>query len=426
MIQGIHLTSPQSRCYISDAFATAFVGGFGSGKSEALFIRMLSTKILFPKNDLGYFSPSYSLIRDIAYPRIEPMLESLKLDFNLNKSENVIKIKNCGNILFRTMDNPAKIVGFEIMDGFVDELDTLSYTNAKDSWEKIIARTRQKPLSPICYKRPSNQLFVGTTPEGYKYVWQMWKNEPPPGYKLIKATTQSNARNLPTGYIDNLRATYPKELIEAYLNGEFVNLNGKAVYFCYNRIINNSTRTIKSNDQLHIGCDFNVRNMSSVIHIIDEHNHPHAIKELTKLKDTPTLIRELNKFRDLNHEIIVYPDASGDSKKTLDASSSDIQLLREARFELRMPYSNPPIKDRVNSMNGMFENGKGEHKYFINYTECPQYANALEKQVWLSNGKPEKDPNNNVDDLNDAAGYFIHNKFGINRYQFTSRTVAVG
>jgi len=422
------LTPPQSRFFISSNFATAFVGGFGSGKSEGLFNRMLTTKLMFPQNDLGYFAPSYTLIRDIAYPRLEPMLEALDLDFTLNRSENVLKIKNAGKILFRTMDNPAKIVGFEIMDGFIDELDTLSYTNAKDSWEKIIARCRQKPRNPPAYKRPPNQLFVGTTPEGYKFVWKMWESEPPPGYQLIRAKTESNPHLSPE-YIENLRNTYPAELIEAYLNGEFVNLNGKAVYFCFSRTENATDHTMTSQgmDQtLHVGADFNVRNMSAVIHRIEPTTgHPLAVSELTKLRDTPDLIQALNKLRDAGQEIIVYPDASGDSNRSIDANASDLKLLRDAKFPLRNPHSNPSVKDRVNSMNGMFKNANGERRYLINHKECPQYTDALEKQVWLPNGSPEKDPNTNIDDLNDGAGYFIHNKFGVDRPTFSTSSVSL-
>ena len=420
----IKLNNPQSRFFSSAHFATAFVGGFGSGKSEGLFTRMLSTKLQFPQNDLAYFAPTYSLIKDIAYVRLDAMLSSFGVQFNLNKTDHYLKIKNCGKILFRTLDNPDKIVGFEVMDGFIDELDTLPFDVAENCWNKVIARCRQKPKHKAKHKRPENQIFVGTTPEGFNFTWKMWESEPREGYYQIKARTDSNP-HLPKNYIENLKNSYSKELIEAYLNGEYVNLIGKTVYHCYDSDKNNTDRQIRKGDKLYVGCDFNVNNMSAVIHVIED-GHPLAVGEITGLTDTPDLIRELNRYRDEGHQVIVYPDSTGKSNKTIDASKSDIQLFRNEYFEIRAPYSNPPIKDRISSMNGMFCNSRGERRYLVNRLKCPEYSNALLKQTWESNGKPKKTYSNNIDDLNDAAGYFMHYEFSIDKIQFSSRSVAVG
>jgi len=67
--------------------------------------------------------------------------------------------------------------------------------------------------------------------------------------------------------------------------------------------------------------------------------------------------------------------------------------------------ANPPVKDRVNSMNAMFCNAEGSRRYFVNADACPTYADHLEQQIWAVNGEPDK--SSGTDHTNDAGGYFI-------------------
>jgi hypothetical protein len=111
--------------------------------------------------------------------------------------------------------------------------------------------------------------------------------------------------------------------------------------------------------------------------------------------------------------IRVYPDASGTSRKSVNASTSDIAQLKEAGFVVSAPNANPPVKDRINAMNAMFLNAQGERRYRVNVERCPTYAECLEQQIWNDKGEPDKKAG--VDHHNDAAGYFIHREWPIIR-----------
>jgi hypothetical protein len=189
----------------------------------------------------------------MALPRFDEILTSIGAKFKINKNDSLIEIENCGSIILRTMDNPARIVAYEVADSILDELDTLPTDKAREVWNKAIARNRQKkPDGAI------NTVAVATTPEGFRFVYERWKKDPAAGYRLIKATTMSNAANLPDGYIDSLRASYPTNLLAAYLDGEFVNLTAGSVYPEFDRTLNATTETIQVSEPLHIGMDFNV------------------------------------------------------------------------------------------------------------------------------------------------------------------------
>jgi len=315
------------------------------------------------------------------------------------------------------MDIPDRIVGFEIGSAYIDELDTMSFDSAENAWNKIVARCRQTHAKHLDYM---NRVSVATTPEGYNFVHHKWVKNATEQYSLIKAPTASNP-HLPPDYIDSLRETYPAALIEAYLNGEFVNLVSKAVYSNFDRVKNHSDREIEERETLHIGMDFNVRNMNAIVHVMDdsdtENTQVYAVDELVELADTPSMVDAI-KDEFPKHKIYVYPDSTGNNPKSTDASKSDLTILKKAGFYIKAKTKNPYIKDRVSSMNIMFGNTDFNARYFVNTNKCPGYTEALEQQVYDKNGLPEKSVSNSIDDRNDAGGYCIAYKFPVSRKQF--------
>jgi hypothetical protein len=190
-------------------------------------------------------------------------------------------------------------------------------------------------------------------------------------------------------------------LIEAYLGGQFVNLTSGTVYHAYNRERCRSRETIKEGEPLFIGQDFNVGKMASTVYV-QRPNGWHAVAELSDLFDTPDVIRVINeRWQSNGHRIIMYPDASGKNRKSNNASTSDIALLEQAGFDVRVNASNPAVKDRVLAMNKALECGK----VWVNDSACPNAARGLEQQAYDKNGEPDK--TGGVDHQNDASTYPI-------------------
>lgn len=416
----IRLTKPQTRFFIAKEKYPLFCGGFGSGKSETLFLKLINEKIKHPKVDLGYFAPSYQLIRDIAYGRIQNLLDSMRIKHNLNKAENVLFINGYGKILFRTLEVPERIIGYELFASFLDELDTMRDATVREAWQKVMARTRQiDPDDP----KALNKIYSATTPEGFGFCYRRWEKDAIPGYRLIRAPTYSNI-HLPDDYVDSLRASYPANLIEAYIEGLFVNLAAKTVYSNFSRKTNHTSEIINPGDEIFIGMDFNVNNMAATVHK-KINKIPYACAELTGIADTPAMIEVIQfKYPEDEHKITIYPDSSGRTASSMDASSSDITLLRKAGFSLKYKSKNPFRRDRVMAMQAGFRNGRDEVNYFVNTDICPEYTDALEQQSYDRNGVPEKDTETNVDDLNDSAGYFMHYDYPVTRREFKQAHVA--
>ena len=251
--------------------------------------------------------------------------------------------------------------------------------------------------------------------------------------KVISASSRDNT-TLPDEYISDNIANFSEEEQQAWVNGEFVNMTSGRIYRKYDRYLNDSKLTVddlrKEREArldpsrphanptlptLHIGMDFNIDKMAAVVHIITP-TGPIAIDELIGLRDTEHMIEVIKeRYHDFPN-ITVYPDSSGKNRSHASVfAETDIIMLKAAKFAVVYDKSNPPVRDRINSMNQLFCTKDGERKYKVNTRTCPQYTQSLEQQVYDDYGQPDKQ--DGWDHANDAAGYFVWQKFPIRRYQ---------
>lgn len=403
---------PQSEFLNMQTKFRAFVSGFGGGKTwcgcQAKCIHYYSN----PKVNQGYFAPSYPQIRDIFYPTIEEVAFTFGLSVDIkegNKEVHFYRGRDYkGTTICRSMDRPNSIVGFKVGHALVDEFDLLEEAKAMQAWRKIIARMRYK------IHGLKNGVDVTTTPEGFKATYNLFVKAVAENadlgnnYGMVRASTYENEINLPDDYISSLLETYPAELIAAYINGEFVNLTSGSVYPAFDRLLNHTNATIQHGEELHIGMDFNIYHMAAIVHVIRA-GKPAALAEHIDARDTPAMI-EILKDEYPGHIVNIYPDASGASGKSVNASLSDISLLRE-HFNVKARKANPPVRQRVVSMNAMFKNALGDRRYLVNTKTCPRYTGTLEQQAYGKDGTPSKA--HDKDHPNDAAGYFINMEFPV-------------
>lgn len=381
----------------SEATHTGLVGGFRSGKSQAGVFKTLNKKIAMPGVDVAYYLPTYSLIKDIAFPKFSELLTNHKIDFELNRSDKDIHTP-FGRIICRSMDNPDLIIGYEVGYSLIDEADVLPKKKMQEVMIKVLARNSVK------YPGNNNATDFVSTPEGFNFLYDFFVKNASPNKKLIRASTKNNPY-ISENYIKSLQEQYSAEQLQAYLEGEFVNLESGTCYYKYNRFDNHSDRTATEHDTLHVGLDFNIGNMHGVIHVIDD--KPIAVDEIVKAYDTDDVCRLL-RDRYPNNRIIVYPDASGSQRRT-SAPTTDIQILKDNGFKVRTGSTNPPVKDRISNMNRIFLDGNNQINYYVNHHKCPEYCEALERQAYGNNGEPDK--SSGFDHITEAAAYFIWREY---------------
>src|SRR5690606_13715131 len=213
---------------------------------------------------------------------------------------------------------------------------------AGQAWRKILARLRLEYSG-------QNGADVATTPEGFKFTYQQWvkavrdKPELAGMYGLVQASTYDNEANLPEDYIPGLLASYPPNLISAYLNGQFVNLTSGTVYQQYDRAANMSREVSQPGEPVYVGMHVNRGQPAAIIHV-KRNGNAHAVAEVIDAYDTPDMCGKLRGM--LGDRVIrVYPDASGASRRSVNASTSDHQILKEAGFTVVTNPANPAVRD---------------------------------------------------------------------------------
>lgn len=399
----------------------ALVGGFGCGKTEALIYKALTLSALCAGNlkDDGIgllIEPNDTQVRQLLRPRFESICNQLEIPFTVKNSPRLIY-----TLEFEAGDVPILMMpagsGADSFRGFqcafvgVDEADTLDSDTLWDLW--ISLSSRMRGCIDVNYQH--YQLFATTTPEGYGFCYQNWvsdldeRPELSVSRKLIKGKTKWNPF-LPSDYISNLEARYPKNLLASYLEGEFVNLEGNIVYVEFDRNLNTTDRTLSDfapNAILHIGVDFNNNKTCGVVNVI-EGGLVYTVDEMTSQKNTRALCEEIHS-RFPGRMIYIYPDASG-RQHTANADQSNIQILKEAGFQVYAHAKNPRVSNRVASANAMFCNAKNERRWFVNIKKCPVLVKSLEQQKY-KNGEPEK--KNDIDHCPDAQTYMIWYRFPI-------------
>lgn len=410
----LKLNRPQFEFISHPKKFSAFVGGYRSGKTFVGCVRLCINALENPGIPQGYFAPTYPQIADIFYDTMPVVAEAFGLFADIVPSKKRVYLRDnrgrcLSTIVCKSMEHPHRIVGFNIAHALVDEIDCMPIKKADSAWKKIIAR-----MSTVWPGRDMNTIDVTTTPEGFNWVYRKFVKElasnpsQRPLYGIVHASTRQNAKNLPKDYIKSLRESYPSNLVDAYIDGLFVNLTSGSVYPSFCRRQNHTDATIRPGEQLHVGMDFNINRMAATIHVIRD-GLPMLLEEATSLFDTPAMIVEL-KRRFPGHSITVYPDASGKNRKSVNGSESDHSLLRAAGFMVMVNPSNPMVRDRVLAVNAMFLNIDHKRRYLVNTDNCPVTTQVLEQQAYTENGEPNKD---GTEDPVDALGYFIVQRFPI-------------
>lgn len=402
----------------------ALIGGYGTGKTISFCYKTIHLASM----NVGYtgaiLEPINSMLHDVLIPEFENCLLEAGIPYKYRASplpEFTLHFKHgTTTVLLRSGENYRRLAGLNLAFFGVDECDTIQKNTAIAMWRMLQSRLRRGAVY---------QGYTTSTPEGFGFLYEFFaKNADKQDRRYIQASTYDNPF-LPPEFVRSLKENYPPELIEAYLHGKFVNLTSGQIYYKFDRKLNHTDycidHIIKEYGSkvdiygnklplptLHIGMDFNVGKMAAIVHVIDK-DGPIAIDEITEVRDTEEMANLINS-RYEKFSINVYPDSSGRNRHTSSSSTSDHNILRNAGFTVIVGNTNPPVRDRIASMNAAFCDSDNKRKYRVNTHRCKTYTETLEQQTYDKNGAPDK--SNDNDHPNDAGGYFIHNKYPVKRY----------
>lgn len=421
----VSLTPKQANIYVwgwqrqarfRDAVCGRRFGKTFLGKAEIRRAARLAVKWqVSVEDEIWYAAPTFKQAKRVFWRRLKQAIPRHWRAGKPNETECSITLRSGHVIRIVGLDAYDNLRGSGLFFVLIDEWADCPY----EAWEEVV-----RPMLSTCRYVVDGVEYVGGhalrigTPKGFNHCYDTYldgqEGRQPDHMSWLYTSLQGG--NVPAEEIEAARRRMDPKTFRQEYDASFENYTG-VIYYCFDRRKNHTDDRVRKGDVLHIGMDFNVSKMAAVVFVVREDGLPRAVDEVMEVFDTPTMIEKL-KERFAGHSITVYPDASGDSRKTNNANESDISLLRKAGFVVRVNPANPAVKDRINSMNAMLCNTYGERRLLVNTDQCPKFTQALERQIYDDKGKPgkalEPDKKLGFDHPNDAGGYFIVHRYPIN------------
>ena len=415
----VNLTAKQSNIYLwgwqpkarfRDAVCGRRFGKTFLAKAEMRRAARLAAKWnVSVEDEIWYGAPTFKQAKRVFWKRLKQAIPPSWRAGKPNETELSITLKSGHVIRVVGLDNYDDLRGSGLFFLIIDEWADCKWA----AWEEVL-----RPMLSTCkyvvngVQRVGGHVLRIGTPKGYNHCYETWMDGQEGREPDCKSWSYTSLQggNIPESEIIVAKRKMDLKTFQQEYEASFESYQG-VIYYCFNRQSNASTETAKANDVLHIGMDFNVTKMSAVVYV-RRGDHMHAVDEFHSLFDTPAMIEAIQ-TRYPEHSISVYPDASGDNRKSNNASVTDITMLKKAGFKVHVNASNPAVRDRINSTNAMFMNTLGERRLFVNYDKCPQFTKCLERHIYDDNGQPDK--KSGFDHQNDAGSYPIAYLFPIRR-----------
>ena len=152
--------------------------------------------------------------------------------------------------------------------------------------------------------------------------------------------------------------------------------------------------------------------MSAVIAEIKSEN-VYVYDEIVIYSSNTQEMTEEIKHRYKDKMVVIYPDPASKQRKTSAGGLTDLAILKNAGFNVRVRNTHPLVRDRINAVNAKLKNAKGVNSLFI-ANKAKNVIKSLDRQIYKEGTSiPEKDTG--FDHMNDALGYMIEFLYPLKR-----------
>ena len=400
---------PYQRDFVTDFSCkyVGFCGGYGSGKTRSLICKQLLLCFRSQGFTHLFLEPTIPLIDDVALPEWNILLEKYSIPHTFKVSPRpVFKLLLPGGetpVLLRSMENYQRLIGVNAASIASDETDTTPQEIAEKAMVKLQGRVRVGHCP---------QIAAASTPEGYGFMYTFFEEKKADNKRLYRGKSEDNP-HLDKSFVEDLKSSYHPQLVKAYLNGEFVNLESATVFFEFNRAKHTTGVFLpEPKERIVFGADFNVGQCHAVYGVVRAGRmgqELHCFAE-SKVADTFSLVTHLQQKypRHLAAGLITCcPDASGSHDST-SSTQTDHEILRAAGVNVVAESKNPYVADTLAHANVHLR----RDLVFLNPTTCHDTVNAAERWSYDSKTlKPSKGGATDYSHPGDALRYLLWQVF---------------
>lgn len=367
------LTDGQAESLEAEEFFVGMFGGYGSGKTHGLCLKLLQLASLNRGIPGGIVCPTIKMFRRDVYPLLEQVCGEHGVRFYYRAGAAEIELPDTENkiYVFHGEDDGRSIKGPNLGYMLLNEMTLLSWNTFKSA----IGRVRLK-------NAPFPQVYGSGTPEDFNWAYDAFIDKPLKNSKVIYADTRQNTFTA-DWYVDMLLSSYDEIARQQYVEGKFVPTSGRAALHQFNRAKHVSKEALlppEQVEQIWATIDFNYFPMAATIW---QYNPTLAIplraKECISIPkaDTWELARALQQRIGYGWEkAVLFPDGIGGSqhRTTGRAGVTDIEILRDhgftdIRFKRRLS-----VRDCLNAGNNLLAKNK-----ILVHPDCEEFIRDAER-----------------------------------------------
>jgi hypothetical protein len=368
----------QKAWWKNESFIKILVAGYGAGKTFIGGKRIISLALENAPIAVAAVSPTFPLAKKTVVPTISALLAGKRQNYGkafwwrYNKVDHEFTIRYHGRhatIYVLSGEDPDSLRGPNLAAAWLDE----PFLMDKSVFMQMIARVRH-PESVL------SEIGLTGTPESLNWGFDLCMGEMKDDLEeygdvkvgMIQASSRANL-SLNPAYIKRMEGTFTDRMVEAYIEGGFVNLSEGLVYYAFTNLQDSEGHTnvksypeVPEQAELGVGMDFNVNPMSAAVfwrmgahmHFFDEIQLPNADTEFLCQQLVEKYVSDERVTKQVLED--VYPDASGVQRHAnAPGAKTDFHYIREAGFRVRAHHKNPKRKDRYNAVNGKFRPKEG-------------------------------------------------------------------
>ena len=388
----ITLTKPQLKVSSSSARFRVLISGRRFGKTYLAVTEMMKYASQ-PNRRIWYVAPTFKMAKDICWASLKEMLNQFNWIDDINETTMTITIRQSNStISLKGADNYDSLRGtgldFLILDEFAD-ID-------KRTWFEVLRASIADRLGHV--------LMCGT-PKGYgNWSYEMYlKGKQDKEWESFQFTTIDGGM-VAKSEVEQAKQDLDIRTFRQEFEGTFENYQG-AVYFNFHPVDNVVKRQIDWEKPLHIGMDFNVSPMSACVAQIEKEKIYIVDEVVIYGSNTDEMCQELKNRYGTRMKIFIYPDPASRQRKTSAGGRTDLSILQNAGFEVKVKHRHPAVRDRINAVNSKLKDSNGKRYIFVS-NSCKIVIKGLTRQTYKEDTNiPNKE--DGFDHMNDALGYMI-------------------
>lgn len=365
------------------------------------------------KGLVWYIAPTFDMSRELMWEPLKAIVPRAWLVREPNETRmEMDTIWGC-RFACKSAEHPDRLRGRGPRKFLCDEFQ--DWKDGMRTWEEV--------LLPSLLDNDGTAMIAGT-PKSFNQLHKLFMK----GQTGVKDWASWQFRTADAPHINKVllaqwRAEMDPRSYRQEFEASFEAMAGRA-YYAFSRMTDVRPVVLQSGIPVALSFDFNINPATVTIgqkvgqeaRFWREVFVSHAGGEATRA--SATAAKNLLKGANWNGAIRIYGDPAGKAGKT--TGPSDHAVLREVfpNATWCIPHQAPHVRDRVAAVNARCETMDGQRHLLVD-PSCVHLISDLEQVIFKDNGDLDKTSNPMLTHVSDAAGYWVHQEFPVQKPKAT-------